>query len=248
MHRSAVLTYASEQKGLNHQDIAHINKMIAEERRYAVVAAPTAALSALWNSLKSVSGQPDRTTAKGDPVALLAISRQRARQIVAGIDNATSLCSALRYLRAAAAKAILDTRDRTVSEVKARRRAMRNLEQELLRVDLSAPRRQSRFNFFSIVQTYTVLTRGEGRYEFEYRNLEAMADRREPVIIRCPLAPYEAVRRLARLYGFNSTRAALRYLIDVLKLARSSAAKAGLSKVEIQAILRGLPFDVKELT
>src|SRR6185503_4077769 len=139
VHRVDVDTCESGQKSLSHQDVAHIEKMAVEERRYAAFVTPAAALSALYGSLKSFSRQPDGRTAKGDPVALLVISRQRAKQIVAGIDNAASLSSALRYLRAAAAKAILDSRDRTVSEVKTRRRAMRNLEQELLRIDLSEP-------------------------------------------------------------------------------------------------------------
>ena len=76
---------------------------------------------------------------------------------------------------------------------------MAALEAALLHVDLSAPRRQSRFNVVEIVTDYRTLTQIKGNFEFEYRSLEDMAKKREPMTIRCPVQREEALKRLAQL-------------------------------------------------
>jgi hypothetical protein len=218
--------------------------MIAEERRSAKLppGEPVAALFGFGRALREFAGRPDPRAGSDEPIALIPLSRRRAYEIALGVDYAMSVRIGLKYLRAAAAKAILRGRDRSVPELTARRRAMADLEAELLHVDLSAPRRQSRFNSFEIVRAYHRLTQARGTFEFEFRSLEAMAKKREPMTIRCPVQREAALKRIAQLYGFSSARAALRYLITVRKQVREAALAIGATKQQTTAFLPGLPF------
>ena len=201
-----------------------------------------AALFGFGRALREFAGRPDPRAGSDEPIALIPLSRRRAYEIALGVDYAMSVRIGLKYLRAAAAKAILRGRDRSVPELTARRRAMADLEAELLHVDLSAPRRQSRFNSFEIVRAYHRLTQASGTFEFEFRSLEAMAKKREPMTIRCPVQREAALKRIAQLYGFSSARAALRYLITVRKQVREAALAIGATTQQTTAFLPGLPF------
>jgi hypothetical protein len=222
--------------------------MIAEERRSAKSprGEPVAALFGFGRTLKEFAGRPDPPAGSHEPIALIPLSRRRAYEIAVGVDYAMSVRIALKYLRAAAATAILRGRDRSVPELTARRRAMADLEAELLHVDLSAPRRQSRFNPFEIVSAYHELTQGRGTFEFEFRSLEAMAKKQEPMTIRCPVQREEALKKIARLYGFSSARAALRYLITVRKQVREAALAVGATTLQTRAFLPDLPFVLED--
>src|SRR5262249_13725394 len=213
--------------------------MIAEERRSAKLprGEPVAALFGFGRAIKEFAARPDPPAGSDEPIALIPFSRRRAYEIAVGVDYAMSVRIALKYLRAAAAQAILRGRDRSIPELTARRRAMADLEAELLHVDLSAPRRQSRFNSFEIVRAYHELTQGRGTFEFEFRSLEAMAEKREPTIIRCPVRREDALKMIARLYGFSSARAALRHLITVRKQVRESSLAIGATEEQTTAFL-----------
>jgi hypothetical protein len=218
--------------------------MIGEERISAKLppGEPVAALFGFGRALREFAGRPDPRAGSDEPIALIPLSRRRAYEIALGVDYAMSVRIGLKYLRAAAAKAILRGRDRSVPELTARRRAMADLEAELLHVALSAPRRQSRFNSFEIVRAYHRLTQARGTFEFEFRSLEAMAKKREPMTIRCPVQREAALKRIAQLYGFNSARAALRYLITVRKQVREAALAIGATTQQTTAFLPDLPF------
>jgi hypothetical protein len=236
LERSTFLT-------LNADRIARLEIALGEERCLAKrpPGDPVAVLYGLLNAFKSIANQPDGPSGD-EPVGLVPVSRRRAKEIVRAIDHALGVRMDLHYLRAAVARAILKGRDRTTSEVTVRRSAMRQLEGELLCVELTGRRRQSRFNPFQVVGTYLVLTRSHGRREFEYRSLQAMAEERDPVIVTCPVSREQAFDLLAQLYGFKSGRAALRYLIQIRQDIRESELPAGFATDQRAAFLADLPF------
>src|SRR5262249_28783736 len=134
---------ASDPLGLAADRLAKLETMIAEERRSAKLprGEPVAALFGFGRAIKEFAARPDPPAGSDEPIALIPFSRRRAYEIAVGVDYAMSVRIALKYLWAAAAQAILRGRDRSIPELTARRRAMADLEAELLHVDLSAPRR-----------------------------------------------------------------------------------------------------------
>ena len=226
---------------LTPERIARLEVAIAEERRRSNRPARDSAaiLSGLRASLEPVANHEHGSQ---DDVALVPVSRRTAQDIIRAVDHAFSIRTELRYLRAAAARAIIAARDRKTSETTVRRLAMRQLEGELLHVDLAGPHRRSRFNSFQVIRTYLTLTQAKGRFEFEYRSLEALAERKEPITISCLVSREEAFDILADLYGFKSGSAALRYLIQVRKSVRDSEVPPGLTKEQLRSFLADLPF------
>lgn len=226
--------------------LGRVEAAVTEERRLAEGASqafPDQVLFQLGRSLKEFSELPDPEPGSDEPIALVPMSRWRARNLVAASGWALSQQGRLEHLRRAVARAVLAGRDRTGSELKNRRVAMRQLEGELLRLDLSGKRRQSRFHALEIASTYQVLTRSRGVRELAYRHLEAIAEGQEPMTVRCPVSDATARKHIARLFGFASASAVLRYLIEVRKNYRTWARGAGQTPDMIASVLADLPYE-----
>lgn len=233
---------SADPRALGEDRIAQLEEGIADERSYTerMIGAPALTLhklSRLFKSVASAASEPG----KRQPVAILLLSRDRAKEWRSAIDYALSLETSSRYLRGSVARALLQGGVRK-SELKNRRQAMRQLESALLHIDRSSKRRQSRLNDYQVIRAYVAMTQGRGLKEFHHRSLEAMAERSESLTVECPVPPEIALGKIAQLYGFKTWTAALRRLIELRKKVRRAERTPGVSDEEIKAFLRDLPY------